>query len=110
MRIIEVIESSKKKGLDGKACWTGYKLAGTKMKGGRRVDNCVPIKKQRTLRPNKKSNKKNHKKTHYKEQTTFDPRIHHKSNAGTGYGLKRDHVQTAEETSGAQLAHILGIK
>jgi hypothetical protein len=45
MRIIEVIESSKKKGLDGKACWTGYKLAGTKMKGGRRVDNCVPIKK-----------------------------------------------------------------
>jgi hypothetical protein len=43
MRIIEVIESSKKKGLDGKACWTGYKLAGTKMKGGRRVDNCVSM-------------------------------------------------------------------
>ena len=31
----------KKKGLDGKACWKGYKLAGTKMKGGKRVDNCV---------------------------------------------------------------------
>jgi len=46
MRIIEVIESSnKKKGLDGKACWTGYKLAGTKIKSGKRVDNCVPIKK-----------------------------------------------------------------
>jgi len=45
MKIIEVIESSKKKGLDGKACWKGYKLAGTKMKSGRRVDNCVPIKK-----------------------------------------------------------------
>jgi len=36
---IYVIE--KKKGLDGKACWKGYKLAGTKMKGGKTVDNCV---------------------------------------------------------------------
>ena len=31
----------KAKGLDGKACWKGYKLAGTKKKGGRTVDNCV---------------------------------------------------------------------
>ena len=31
----------KKKGLDGKACWKGYKLAGTKKKGGKTVDNCV---------------------------------------------------------------------
>lgn len=31
----------KQKGLDGKACWKGYKLAGTKMKGGKKVDNCV---------------------------------------------------------------------
>ena len=36
---IYVIE--KKKGLDGKACWKGYKQMGTKMKGGKRVDNCV---------------------------------------------------------------------
>ena len=33
----------KKKGLDGKACWDGYKLQGTKMKGGKRVDNCVKM-------------------------------------------------------------------
>lgn len=33
--------SEKKKGLDGKACWKGYKLAGTKKKGGKTVDNCV---------------------------------------------------------------------
>jgi hypothetical protein len=46
MRIQEVvIKESKKKGLDGKACWKGYRLAGTKMKGGKRVDNCVPMKK-----------------------------------------------------------------
>ena len=31
----------KKKGLDGKACWDGYKLSGTKKKGGKTVDNCV---------------------------------------------------------------------
>ena len=33
----------KAKGLDGKACWEGYKLQGTKMKGGKRVDNCVKM-------------------------------------------------------------------
>jgi hypothetical protein len=31
----------KVKGLDGKACWKGYKYAGTKMKGGKKVDNCI---------------------------------------------------------------------
>jgi hypothetical protein len=34
----------KLKGIDGKACWKGYKLAGTKKKGGKTVDNCVPMK------------------------------------------------------------------
>jgi hypothetical protein len=36
----------KKKGLDGKACWDGYKLQGTKMKGGKRVDNCVKMEEE----------------------------------------------------------------
>jgi len=36
----EVIKE-KKKGLDGKKCWDGYKLSGTKNKGGKIVDNCV---------------------------------------------------------------------
>lgn len=35
----------KMKGLDGKACWDGHKLAGTKKKGGKTVDDCVKIKK-----------------------------------------------------------------
>ena len=35
----------KMKGLDGKVCWEGYKLAGTKKKGGKTVDDCVKIKK-----------------------------------------------------------------
>tara|TARA_R110000824_G_scaffold367383_1_gene556527 strand:+ start:397 stop:630 length:234 start_codon:yes stop_codon:yes gene_type:complete len=32
---------AKKKGMDGKACWKGYSLRGTKTKGGKKVDNCV---------------------------------------------------------------------
>jgi len=37
------LDEAKKKGLDGKACWKGYRYAGTKMKGGKRVDNCVKV-------------------------------------------------------------------
>jgi hypothetical protein len=38
-------ESTKQKGVDGKACWDGYKRMGTKKKGGKTVDNCVPTGK-----------------------------------------------------------------
>ena len=34
---------SKKK----KNCWPGYKKEGLKKKGGRMVNNCVPIKKKK---------------------------------------------------------------
>ena len=37
------VKAGKAKGMDGKACWKGYKLQGTKMKGGKRVDNCVKM-------------------------------------------------------------------
>lgn len=40
-------EEEKQKGIDGKACWDGYNRMGTKMKSGKRVDNCVPIKKKK---------------------------------------------------------------
>jgi hypothetical protein len=40
-----IINEEKQKGVDGKACWDGYKRMGTKKKGGKTVDNCVPIKK-----------------------------------------------------------------
>jgi hypothetical protein len=36
-------ESEKQKGVDGKACWDGYKRMGTKKKGGKTVDNCVKM-------------------------------------------------------------------
>jgi len=38
--IVRMIEE-KQKGVDGKACWKGYKRMGTKKKGDRTVDNCV---------------------------------------------------------------------
>jgi len=41
----ESVTEEKQKGIDGKVCWKGYKRMGTKMKGGKRVDNCVKIKK-----------------------------------------------------------------
>jgi hypothetical protein len=40
------IEEEKQKGVDGKACWDGYKRMGTKKKGGKTVDNCVPTGKK----------------------------------------------------------------
>jgi hypothetical protein len=36
----------KRKGLKG-ACWKGYEAIGFKMKGRKRVPNCVPKKKKR---------------------------------------------------------------
>jgi hypothetical protein len=41
MKINEIITESTKQRIDPK-CWTGYKKQGTKMKGGVRVNNCVP--------------------------------------------------------------------
>ena len=41
--ILRDVFEGKKKGMDGKACWKGYKLQGTKKKGNRTVDNCVPM-------------------------------------------------------------------
>jgi len=40
------LEEAKQKGVDGKACWDGYKRVGTKQKGGKTVDNCVPTGKK----------------------------------------------------------------
>lgn len=39
----EIILEEKQKGVDGKACWKGYKRMGTKQKGGKTVDNCVKV-------------------------------------------------------------------
>lgn len=43
----ETIILEKEKGLDGKACWKGYKQMGTKKKGGKTVDNCVKMKEEK---------------------------------------------------------------
>ena len=45
----KALGEGKAKGLDGKACWDGYKLAGTKKKGGKTVDNCVKEEEKKNL-------------------------------------------------------------
>jgi hypothetical protein len=39
----KTLPEEKQKGVDGKACWKGYKRMGTKKKGGKTVDNCVKM-------------------------------------------------------------------
>ena len=40
----ELKEVAKPTGKLKDACWSGYTAVGTKMKGGRKVPNCVPVK------------------------------------------------------------------
>jgi len=47
-RVAALTNEEEKQRLDPK-CWTGYKKQGTKMKGGTRVNNCVPIKESAIL-------------------------------------------------------------
>ena len=53
----EVVTEEKQKGLDGKVCWKGYKRMGTKMKGGKRVDNCVKMEDHGPEDPDAEYNK-----------------------------------------------------
>ena len=46
--------TAKKKGADGKACWKGYRFAGT-IKG---KDKCVKVKKRKTNLANASNNSK----------------------------------------------------
>lgn len=39
-------KQGKEQGVDGKACWKGYRRQGTKKKGDKTVDNCVKIKEK----------------------------------------------------------------
>lgn len=62
MKLNEIIVESTKQRLDPK-CWTGYKKQGTKMKGGTRVNNCVPTEsieeaEQQTMSRAAKGNEK----------------------------------------------------
>ena len=42
-KVLQRTNEEKQKGVDGKACWDGYKRMGTKKKGGKTVDNCVKM-------------------------------------------------------------------
>lgn len=53
----ELVNEEKQKGVDGKVCWKGYKRMGTKMKGGKRVDNCVKMEDHGPEDPDAEYNK-----------------------------------------------------
>jgi|TARA_B100001250_G_scaffold8502_1_gene7218 hypothetical protein len=81
-RIRDIFEG-KKKGLDGKACWKGYKLQGTKKKGNKTVDNCVPMSEEEQMKPHKMykgdkvvvaKNKAEHDKLNKQGYTHDDPK------------------------------------
>jgi len=42
-KVLQRTNEEKQKGVDGKACWKGYKRMGTKKKDGKTVDNCVKM-------------------------------------------------------------------
>jgi len=81
--IFTPIVEGKKKGMDGKACWNGYKLQGTKKKGNRTVDNCVPMSEEEEMKPHKMykgdkvivaKNKAEHDKLNKQGYTHDDPK------------------------------------
>tara|TARA_R110000796_G_scaffold116353_2_gene228846 strand:+ start:135 stop:443 length:309 start_codon:yes stop_codon:yes gene_type:complete len=47
MATLDEMITEKLKGIDGKECWKGYKLSGTKKKNGKTVDNCVPMQENK---------------------------------------------------------------
>ena len=81
--ILRDVFEGKKKGMDGKACWKGYKLQGTKKKGNRTVDNCVPMSEEEEMKPHKMykgdkvivaKNKAEHDKLNKQGYTHDDPK------------------------------------
>ncbi len=65
----ETIIIEKEKGLDGKACWKGYKQMGTKKKGGKTVDNCVKEEKK------EKKEKEEDEGAEKKDETKFHGKL-----------------------------------
>ena len=92
----KLMGEGKKKGLDGKECWDGYKLAGTKKKGGKTVDNCVPVKEGKTFSDWKKAAAKVLKKKDQerKPQKAMD--------AGARLRRKKQRQEYAAKVSGSE--------
>jgi hypothetical protein len=65
-------------------CWTGYKQIGMKMKGGRKVPNCVPVEEQ----------KKIHTGKHFKNAETSELQSHNPNDPDSRF----DGTTTGRET------------
>ena len=89
----QFIDEGKKKGLDGKECWDGYKLSGTKKKDGKTVDNCVKVSEAKV----------DEKLPEYKRATARDKRYGnpHGSHA-LGGGIRKDRRADHEAKRGVK--------
>ena len=100
----EMYVIEKAKGLDGKACWKGYKLAGTKKKGGKTVDNCVkagfePEGEQLEEKKAKKDYDGDGKIESGKDEY-FGSRDKAIKKAMAGKGMKKEETEEIEEKAG----------
>ena len=76
-------KEEKEKGIDGKACWKGYKHVGTKKKGGKTVDDCVKVEGfsswrndlSEVLTATEKEVDKEVKETKVKNKVVIDPEV-----------------------------------
>ena len=103
----ELIEG-KKKGLDGKACWDGYKLAGTKKKGGKTVDNCVKEASValdantaiRNVERKEKLKRINKTLQAMRKNRDYHPLLHSPKGGATAADLRGESVEHVDESKG----------
>ena len=103
----ELIEG-KKKGLDGKACWDGYKLAGTKKKGGKTVDNCVKEASValdantaiRNVERKEKLKRINKTLQAMRKNRDYHPLLHSPKGGATAADLRGEEVEVVDESKG----------
>jgi len=111
LEIVRKLREGKEKGLDGKECWDGYKLAGTKKKGGKTVDDCVKVKEDaeygyddegKSLNP--KDQKKESKKKEEEDPRSMGTKWNLVKNKLRSMGLNMSHEPEGEMVDENRLA------
>jgi hypothetical protein len=96
----ELVED-KQKGVDGKACWKGYKRMGTKQKGGKTVDNCVKVGEDVTMEKAPPGDKSERMVKHIKKGYAKDGELTDKER-GIAYATAWKHHNKKNEDHGPE--------
>jgi len=97
----EVIREEKQKGVDGKACWKGYRRMGTKQKGGKTVDNCVKVGEDVTMEKAPPGDKSERMVKHIKKGYAKDGELTDKER-GIAYATAWKHHNKKNEDHGPE--------